>query len=68
MPTKKVVTFNTALFFVPIDCVEYVAVHEFTHFLHPNHSKKFHSAMTVFMPDWKIRKQKLQKFIFAVER
>ena len=68
MPTKKIVTFNTALFFVPIDCVEYVAVHEFTHFLHPNHSKEFHSAMTVFMPDWKIRKQKLQKYIFAVER
>lgn len=68
MPTKKVVTFNTALFFVPIDCVEYVAVHEFTHFLHPNHSKEFHSAMTVFMPDWEIRKQKLQKYIFAVER
>lgn len=67
MPTKKVVTFNTVLFFVPIDCVEYVAVHEFTHFLHPNHSKEFHSAMTVFMPDWKIRKQKLQKYIFAVE-
>lgn len=68
MPTKKVVTFNTALFFVPIDCVEYVAVHEFTHFLHPNHSKEFHSAMTVFMPDWKVRKQKLQKYIFVVER
>lgn len=67
MPTKKVVTFNTVLFFVPIDCVEYVAVHEFTHFLHPNHSKEFHSAMTVFMPDWEIRKQKLQKYIFAVE-
>lgn len=67
MPTKKVGTFNTVLFFVPIDCVEYVAVHEFTHFLHPNHSKKFHSAMTVFMPDWEIRKQKLQKYIFAVE-
>lgn len=67
MPTKKVVTFNTVLFFVPIDCVEYVVVHEFTHFLHPNHSKKFHSAMTVFMPDWKIKKQKLQKYIFAVE-
>lgn len=67
MPTKKVVTFNTVLFFVPIDCVEYVAVHEFTHFLHPNHSKEFHSAMTVFMPDWKFRKQKLQKYIFAVE-
>lgn len=67
MPIKKVVTFNTVLFFVPIDCVEYVAVHEFTHFLHPNHSKEFHSAMTVFMPDWEIRKQKLQKYIFAVE-
>lgn len=67
MPTKKVVTFNTVLFFVPIDCVEYVAVHEFTHFLHPNHSKEFHSVMTVFMPDWEIRKQKLQKYIFAVE-
>lgn len=68
MPAKRVVTFNTALFSVPIDCIEYVAVHEFTHFLHPNHSKHFYSAMTLFMTDWKFRKQKLEKYIFAVER
>lgn len=68
MPAKRVVTFNTALFSVPIDCIEYVAVHEFTHFLHPNHSKQFYSTMTLFMTDWKFRKQELEKYIFAVER
>ena len=56
-PKRGILTFNYALVEAPISCVEYVVVHEFTHFLHPDHSKKFYQQLAMFMPDWKDRKK-----------
>ena len=39
-PKRGVLTFNYALVEAPISCIEYVVVHEFTHFLFPNHFTK----------------------------
>ena len=61
MPRGKRITFNYALATVPIACIEYVVVHEFTHFLHPNHSPDFYRQLSVFMPDWRERKALLEK-------
>ena len=58
-PAKHKITFNYALVAAPIDCVEYVAAHEFCHFLHPNHSSTFYACLTAVMPDWKQRKKRL---------
>ena len=58
---RKILTFNYALINAPIECVEYVIYHEFTHFIEPNHSKKFYSALSNFLPEYKERKKKLQK-------
>ena len=60
-PKRKIITFSMPLHEAPIGCIEYVAVHEFTHFLHPNHSKAFYQQLEVFMPDWKQRKAILEK-------
>lgn len=60
-PKRKVLTFNISLIEAPPACIEYVVVHEFTHFLQPNHSKKFYSQLAMFMPDWKERKMILEK-------
>ena len=60
-PKRKIVTFSILLHEAPIACIEYVAVHEFTHFLHPNHSRAFYQQLEVFMPDWKQRKAILEK-------
>ena len=62
-PKRGVLTFNYALINVPIACVEYVVMHEFTHFLHPDHSKKFYLQLSMFMPDWRERKKMLDKEI-----
>ena len=62
MPTKGVVTFNTALIHVPVECVELVAVHEMCHFLHADHSPAFHSSMSALLPDWKQRQKRLREF------
>lgn len=60
-PKRGVLTFNIALIESPLSCVEYVVTHEFTHFLQPNHSKKFYQLLTMFMPDWNERKKILEK-------
>ena len=60
-PKRGVLTFNYALVEAPISCVEYVVVHEFTHFLQPNHSRNFYQQLAMFMPDWEERKKTLEK-------
>lgn len=62
MPQKGKVTFNTALAGAPKACAEYVAVHEFTHFLRPDHSKEFYRMMAAFLPDWAERKKLLSEW------
>ncbi|MCH5349612.1 MAG: M48 family metallopeptidase [Oscillospiraceae bacterium] len=51
---KRILTFSTYLIQLPPNCIEAVVCHEFTHFLHQNHSKDFYSQLTEFMPDWKV--------------
>ncbi|MBP3360189.1 MAG: M48 family metallopeptidase [Clostridia bacterium] len=60
-PSKGVLTFNIALMYVPIECIEYVVAHEFTHFLQPNHSDRFYEELAKVMPDWKSRRQMLKE-------
>lgn len=55
-PSRGVLTFARQLIEVPQPCAEYVVVHEFSHFIHPDHSPRFHEFMDTMMPDWKNRK------------
>lgn len=59
---KASLSFNTALAHVPAACIDYVVMHEYCHFIHPDHSSAFHGLMTRLMPDWKERKKVLEKF------
>ena len=61
---RNTITLNSRLIETPRECIEYVIVHEFTHFLYPNHSRKFYDLLAVFMPDWKERKNTMEGFIF----
>lgn len=58
---KGIITLNKRLLEAPRTCIEYVVMHEFCHFIHPNHSKRFYSFLTMLMPDWKERKALLEK-------
>lgn len=60
-PKRGVLTFNLSLVEEPVACIEYVVIHEFVHFLQPNHSKKFYQQLSAFMPDWSERKHMLEK-------
>lgn len=57
---RGIITLNTKLLEAPRSCIEYVILHEFAHFIHPNHSREFHEFVTMLMPDWKERKKVLE--------
>ncbi len=59
-PKKNILTFNTLLLTKPFDSIKYVVIHEFCHFIHPDHSKKFYEELQKHMPDYKIHRQKLK--------
>ncbi len=51
------VTLNLELSKYDIECLDYVIVHELSHFIHPNHSKEFWLLVGKYYPNYKdIRK------------
>lgn len=53
------VTYNAELAHAPRELVEYVVVHEFTHFAIHGHGPKFHALMDRRLPSWKILRRRL---------
>ena len=58
---RQVVTFNQYLIKAKPACIDYVVLHELVHFIYPNHSKQFYDFISIYMPDWKDRKNILDK-------
>lgn len=58
-----VITFNTELIKAPIHCIDYVILHELCHLVHENHDPKFYHLLDLLMPDWRKRKDRLEKVI-----
>lgn len=63
-PAKELINMNTRLLEGPEAFIEYVMVHEYAHFIHPNHSQAFHSLVGRFLPDWKERKKALNTYFY----
>ena len=56
-PAKNSITLNRKLIHYPFEFIEYVVLHEFVHFIQPNHSKAFYNIIENYMPDYKTRMQ-----------
>lgn len=56
------INLSVKLFFVPIDLMEYVVVHELAHLIEMNHSKRFWKLVEKVMPDYKEKRKMLKKY------
>jgi len=59
-PKRGIITLNKRLIEAPKSAIRYVVIHEFVHFLHPNHSKDFYAMQAAILPDWKVQKKLLE--------
>ena len=60
---RNKIVFNAALGRVPVRCIEYVVVHELTHFEVSNHSEAFVKLMDGRLPRWRALRKELNDFI-----
>lgn len=56
-----VLSVNPDLIRAPIACIDYVLVHELCHLDHPHHGQAFWQLLARRMPDWKARKERLER-------
>lgn len=59
-PAKRQITLNLRLAEKPRAAVEYVVLHEYVHFIHPDHSPAFWAAVARYLPDYKARRALLR--------
>lgn len=55
IPAKATVTLSFRLLELPWPCVQAVVLHEYVHFLHPDHSPAFYATLERYMPDYRNR-------------
>ncbi len=63
---RNKIVFSLNLIKTPISCIEYVVLHELSHFRYHNHSKDFYNFISIFMPDWKERRKILNEEFVGV--
>ena len=59
-PGRRQITLNLRLAAKPRPLVEYVVLHEYCHFIHPNHQAGFWALMESLMPDCRARRRALR--------
>ncbi|MCF6149992.1 MAG: M48 family metallopeptidase [Candidatus Kuenenia sp.] len=59
---KKIIWLNLELAKKPVNCLEYIIVHEMIHVLERHHNDKFFHHMKTNLPNWKQMKKELNKF------
>ncbi len=52
-PARNLLTFNKNLIHYHPDFIDYVIIHEFAHFIVPNHSKAFYQVVSKYMSNYK---------------
>lgn len=59
---KGHIALNVDLIRVPMECIDYVLLHELTHLKVHNHSPAFYQSLDGHMPDWRRIKHRLDGF------
>lgn len=61
-PKSKRLLFNLQLAKKPINCIEYVVVHEMAHLIERTHSQKFRLILSRNIPNWEMLQKQLNEF------
>lgn len=61
--SKSNLNFSWKLFIIPERLLDYVIVHELAHLKQMNHSKEFWDIVEKYLPDYKIRRAELKRYI-----
>jgi predicted metal-dependent hydrolase len=59
---KGRICLNTHLIETPLECIDFVIVHELCHLAILNHSPKYYSLLNKLMPDWKRKETELRNY------
>ncbi|HET8803862.1 MAG TPA: SprT family zinc-dependent metalloprotease [Aequorivita sp.] len=62
---KKRIWLNLELAKKPVECLEYIVVHELVHLLERSHNEVFVGYMNQFMPKWRFYREELNKLPFS---
>lgn len=60
-PATGVIRLNTDLAKKPVECLEYIMVHEMVHLIEPTHNTRFTSLMDLFLPTWQQLRKRLNQ-------
>ena len=52
---------NTDLAKKPLECLEYIVLHEMAHLLEPTHNARFVALMDAYMPNWQFQRGLLNR-------
>ena len=64
---KKNILLNLSLAKTPIECIEYIVVHEMVHLLERHHNDNFKIHMDRYLPEWKNYRNTLNQSILEFE-
>lgn len=60
-PSSGAIRLNTELAKKPVECLEYIVVHEMAHLLEPTHNARFTALIELFLPTWRHLRQQLNR-------
>jgi hypothetical protein len=59
-------TLNVHLIKAPLECIDYVILHELCHIAEHNHSERFYRLMNDVLPGWELIKSRLDRLAFRL--
>jgi predicted metal-dependent hydrolase len=62
--TAKRIWLNLELAKKPVECIEYIIVHELVHLLERSHNDRFVALMNEHMPKWRFHRDELNRLPF----
>ena len=61
-PSKKMIILNVELVVAPLECIDYVIIHELCHAVCLNHGSDFYNLLASRLPNWELLKNKLETY------